>query len=152
MVSTSSLLPKLARDFPDITFLPSVEGFSWSPEERTVFYMETNDTALLLHELSHGLLSHQDYRRDVELIAMETAAWEEARRISARYGVTIDDDVADQHLETYRQWMHDRSTCPECEASGVQTGRQAYHCIACGARWKVNEARLCALRRHVLTH
>jgi len=148
----SQLLPKLNTNFPQITFEPS-ERFAWSPENRTVFYNETdeNATELLLHELSHGVLEHHDYRKDVELLAMETAAWEKALELAKSYDIQIDDEVSEKHLDTYRDWMHARSTCPECEATGYQTKKDTYSCVACGGSWRVNEARLCGLKRYATT-
>lgn len=152
MPSTLSLLPRLNEDFPAITFTAG-DVFSWSPDTRTVFYVESDARGvdLLLHELSHGLLDHHDYRRDVELLNMEAAAWDKARLLAKDYSVKIDESVAEANLETYRDWLHARSTCPTCEATGYQTAKNTYECVACGGSWRVNEARLCGLKRYSLT-
>jgi len=152
MPSIDSLLPKLIADFPEITFLPGPR-FSWSPSKKTVFYDESepSDVALLLHELSHGLLGHQSYAKDVELLAMEASAWGKARELAADYKVKIDPNQREDHLDTYRDWLHDRSTCPSCQATGYQTKKDTYTCVACGQTWRVNEARLCGLKRYVET-
>jgi hypothetical protein len=149
MPSMHSLLPRLSKDFAQVAFTDS-ERFAWSPEEKTVFYNEADENAaeLLLHELSHGLLGHHDYQKDVELLAMETAAWEKALELAKKYEVNIDDEVSGKHLDTYRDWMHARSTCPHCEATGYQTKKDTYSCVACGGSWRVNEARLCGLKRY----
>jgi hypothetical protein len=149
MPSMHSLLPRLNKDFTQITFANS-ERFAWSPEKKTVFYNENDQNAaeLLLHELSHGLLGHHDYQKDVELLAMETAAWEKALELAEKYEVNIEDEVSSKHLDTYRDWMHARSTCPHCEATGYQTKKDTYSCVACGGSWRVNEARLCGLKRY----
>jgi len=149
MPSTLSLLPKLVADFPTIAFAPG-ERFAWSPDQHTVFYNEDESAGveLLLHELSHGLLEHRDYAKDVELLAMEAAAWEKAKELAAIYEVKIDEDAAENNLDTYRDWLHARSTCPTCEAVGYQTKKDTYSCVACGGAWRVNEARLCGLRRY----
>lgn len=129
------------------------ERFSWSPEKQTVFYNELDEEGieLLLHELSHGLLGHHDYQRDIELLAMETAAWERAAELAKQYEQKINSDVSEKHLDTYRDWMHARSTCPTCEATGYQTKKDTYSCVACGGSWRVNEARLCGLKRYSTT-
>jgi DnaJ-class molecular chaperone len=149
MPSMHSLLSKLNKDFPEITFAWS-ERFAWSPDEQTVSYNELDDEGieLLLHELSHGLLGHHDYQRDIELLAMETAAWEKAAELAKNYEQKIDSDISEKHLDTYRDWMHARSTCPTCEATGYQTKKDTYSCVACGGSWRVNEARLCGLKRY----
>lgn len=152
MVSITSLLPKLTADFPSITFSTG-EHFLWSPDHQTVYYKADEDgaTPLLLHELSHGLLEHHDYQKDIELVAMESAAWQHAQEIAGQYGVTINEDTVQDHLDTYRDWLHARSSCPNCEATGYQVKKSVYRCVACSHEWRVNEARLCALRRYSLS-
>lgn len=149
MRSTSSLLNKLKVDYPDISFKPG-DTFLWSPETKTVYYVhdKPDSKALLLHEVSHGLLEHREYTRDIELLAMEAAAWEKANELAKTYHFPISDTVAEEHLDTYRDWLHARSTCPECTATGYQTGRDTYSCPACNTDWRVNEARICELRRY----
>ena len=151
MPSIASLLNSLTTDYPAITFTEAT-AFSWSPDTQTVFYAPTDPDAdaLLLHELSHGLLKHHAYNRDIELLAMESAAWQKARELSVRYEVAISEDTAEDNLDTYREWLHARSTCPACTATGYQDGTSTYSCPACQHRWKVNEAKICALRRHSL--
>ena len=151
MPSITSLLSKLAADFPEVTFQPGPR-FSWSPSQKTVFYDESApDAALLLHELSHGLLGHQSYAKDVELLAMEAAAWGKARELATEYDIKIDPNQREDHLDTYRDWLHDRSTCPKCQATGYQTKKDTYTCVACTEVWRVNEARLCGLKRYTQT-
>lgn len=152
MRSTSSLIHKLKTDYPNITFFES-EQFSWSPVTHTVSYARElpNASELLLHELSHGLLEHREYTRDIELLAMEAAAWEKARELADTYSVRLSEKIVQRHLDTYRDWMHARSTCPECTATGYQTSHSQYACPACTHEWRVNEARLCGLKRYTLT-
>lgn len=145
----SSLIHKLKTEFPTLAFIEA-EQFSWSPATKTVFYNrgQAHAPALLLHELSHALLEHREYRRDIELIAMETAAWDEAQRHAEAYKVRLEESMVQDHLDTYRDWLHARSTCPRCSANGYQTEASHYECAACAHCWRVNEARLCALRRY----
>lgn len=152
MRSMSSLTHKLKTTYTDYSFVVA-EQFSWSPSTRTIFYnpKASHASLLLLHELSHARLGHQEYRRDVELIAMETAAWEEAKKLTDEFNVRLDENAVQDHLDTYRDWLHARSTCPDCSANGYQTDKNHYECPACTHTWKVNEARLCALRRYSLT-
>jgi hypothetical protein len=147
----SSLIHKLKTTYTTIKFTEARE-FSWSPSTRTVFYIpgKAHGTHLLLHELSHALLDHREYRRDIELVAMETAAWEKAKELAKEYNVRIIEHVVQDHLDTYREWLHARSTCPRCSANGYQAEAFKYECAACSHKWRVNEARLCALRRYDL--
>jgi hypothetical protein len=149
MRSMSSLIHKLKTTHPDIAFVQG-EEFLWSPSNRTIFYNPEAPQAslLLLHEFSHSVLDHHTYNRDVELIAMESAAWEHAATLAEEYAVRFNDDVVQDHLDTYREWLHARSLCPECTANGYQTTTNTYQCPACLHQWRVNEARICALRRY----
>jgi len=148
MPSIRSLLPKLAAAYPAISFTPGTR-FAWSPDTHTVYYDEAaNNPELLLHELAHGILGHHDYSKDVELVAMESQAWDKALELSATFAVVIGNDMVQDSLDTYREWLHARSTCPNCEATGYQSGKDTYSCIACTHTWRVNEARICALRRY----
>lgn len=149
MLSMRLLLPKLQAAYPQLRFAVG-ERFAWSPDTRTVFY-DTSDptnTSLLIHEVAHGLLAHREYSKDIELVAMEADAWDKAVVLAADYGIPIPDGIVQDTLDTYRDWLHARSTCPKCEATGYQSGKSEYSCVACGHVWRVNEARLCALRRY----
>lgn len=151
MPLTTLLATKLQADFPGFIFAGSNE-FRWSPQEKTIFYDQTSDDqASLLHELSHAVLDHTDYTKDIELIEMERDAWEHASTIVAkRYGILIDDTTVQDALDTYRDWLHARSTCPHCKATGLQTKKNQYRCLVCETKWRVNDARVCALRRYTL--
>lgn len=142
----TSLLPKLRQDNPTLTFTEG-EHFLWSPDTQTIKYRPSAEPGLLLHELAHALLGHHSYERDIQLLAMERSAWEEAQRLAVTYGVSIPSQITEDHLDTYRDWLHARSTCPTCTATGYQTGAKTYSCPACSQEWRVNEARLCGLRR-----
>jgi hypothetical protein len=149
MLSTISLIKLLKIDYPQFNFKKS-SGFLWSHEDSTIYYVpeNNNDNGFLLHELSHGILNHVDYNRDIELVTMEREAWNKARSLAKSYDVIIDDEFIQLNLDTYRDWLHSRSTCPRCEASGLQIKKSIYKCLACNHEWKVNEARKCALRRY----
>lgn len=152
MRSMSSLIHKLKTTYLDFSFVES-DQFSWSPATQTIFYNREmpNAPLLLLHELSHALLGHREYRRDIELLAMETAAWEEAKQRANEYSIRLQENVVQDHLDTYRDWLHARSTCPNCTANGFQVDTSSYTCPACSHGWRVNEARICALRRYSLS-
>jgi hypothetical protein len=153
MPSTRSLLNRLRIDHPQFAFEPASE-FWWSAAKRTIYIDPDapHTQAFSLHELSHALLDHQGYEYDIDLIKLERDAWEYARtELAPLYQLEIDEQVIQVNLDTYRDWLHARSTCPDCSATGIQTKGQAYRCIACGHTWRVNEARLCALRRYSLS-
>lgn len=148
MQSMNSLLSKLKLDHPDLKFNPS-EDFSWSHKEQAIHYVEGDNPEYLLHELAHASLGHAGYERDIDLLKMERDAWDlAASKLSRRYEVKISDDTVQDNLDTYRDWLHSRSTCPNCSSIGYQIKQSEYGCPACQVKWRVNEARTCSLRRY----
>lgn len=150
MAETNSLLVKLSRDYPKFTFQES-EDFYWSYSKKTVYYADMGADfaeATLLHETAHGLLDHSGYDRDIKLVKMEREAWEHARNtLAPRYGIDINPETIEDMLDSYRDWLHARSTCPHCSMTGLQTDEQTYRCLGCDKAWRVNEARRCGLKR-----
>lgn len=148
MPSTTSLAAKLSDTYPHITFAPGSE-FHWDPEQQMIIYDPAGNPALLLHELSHALLEHREYLKDVQLLEMEREAWEYAiDRLGSNYHVLVSEDIVENALDSYRDWLHARSSCPACSATGIQVKKYLYRCVACHEEWKVNDARSCALRRY----
>jgi hypothetical protein len=148
MPSTHSLLEVLRSDYPQFEFLLATQAH-WSPDSRTIFYSTETSPAELLHELAHALLDHKKYRRDVELIKIERDAWDHAAyRLAPMYAITIDEEIVETALDSYRDWLHTRSACPSCNATGIQSSHHTYRCLACQTIWSVNEAKTCALRRY----
>lgn len=147
---STPLLERIQTDYPNILFKPG-ERFEWRPETRTIVY-DSEDTyfnAHLLHELGHALLSHNHYKRDIDLIAMERDAWQMAKvGLAQGYDTSVTSDVIDHDMDTYRDWLHSRSTCPRCQSNGLQTASREYKCVTCLKKWRVNEARSCQLRRY----
>lgn len=146
---TPTLLTKLQQDYPQFSFCKS-EAFRWSPSEKTVYFASTHpdDIPELLHELSHGLLDHKDYTQDIELIQIEREAWTYARDVlSPIYNVNITDERVQDALDTYRDWLHKRSICPDCGSNGIHTKTNTYKCLTCRCQWRANSAQFCELRR-----
>lgn len=153
MPKINSLVKTLSIAFPTLFFKES-NDFRWSPNETTVYYFPDahNDaTCDLLHETAHGLLQHEGYERDIDLLKMERDAWTYAKHeLAPRFDVKIDDDVVEDALDSYRDWLHARSLCPRCSQTGLQTDVSTYSCLGCDEFWQTNEARRCALRRYSL--
>lgn len=140
MRSTSSLVAKLANNHPAITFALG-DAARWSRDEQTVYYNPTEPHAdwILLHETAHALLDHSDYTRDIELLALERKAWDYASRtLAPRYDISIAPVFVDEHLDTYRDWLHAKSTCPACQSNGYESSLQYYTCVHCGSVWRTN--------------
>jgi hypothetical protein cdiviTM7_01560 len=134
-----------------LTFCPS-DHFHWHHPSRTVYYdpHDTQASAYLLHEYGHALLGHRGYAHDVQLVAMERAAWSTGCRVGAGWQLTVDDDFIESALDTYRDWLHARSQCPHCNATGLQRSDGTYTCLACFTHWRANNATTCQLRRYVV--
>ena len=150
MLSNSFLLSKVRAAYPNLNFTDG-EAFQWSPHEKTIYYHPDGPAFDLIHELAHALLGHTSYTKDIQLLEMERDAWARAITIAAQYDITVTEDYIQDALDTYRDWLHARSTCPECNATGLQSKKSLYRCLVCSTEWRVNDARVCALRRYKLT-
>lgn len=143
----SSILEQLQVLLPSVTF--KNDGvFCWSPKTQTIHFSDNDLKAhagiwALLHEAGHALLDHKTYAIDFELIAMEVAAWEKAKELAKNLKTTIDNDHMQDCLDTYRDWLHKRSTCPTCGSVSLQQSEVLYACHNCPAQWAVTRARLC---------
>ncbi len=141
-----NIISDLKDAYPSISF---TEGgtFAWNPKDHTVYFTMSSlgkqARWTLLHEFAHGMLDHQDYTSDLELLTLETAAWEAAKILQVRYDKTnpIDEDHIQDCLDTYRDWLYARSRCTHCEQTGLQMSADHYYCINCTQRWQVTHAR-----------
>ncbi len=150
MPATSSLSKKLARSHPHITFTQG-EQARWSPTTSTVFYNpnETHADWILLHETAHAILGHQEYTLDIELLKLERAAWHYATTtLAPQYDILIDTEFIETHLDTYRDWLHTKSTCPHCQSNGIEQTKQRYLCVHCGGTWRTNIGVDTGIRRY----
>lgn len=147
--SISSLIKRLSPLVPAIAFEPD-DDFAWSPAAHTVTYTEAAPDASwqLLHEVGHATCRHEGYRRDIELLGYEVEAWEAAKQLAAKLDLRIPHEIIEEHLDTYRDWLHARSQCVDCAQTGIQTHTDTYRCLHCPASWRVNDGRHCGLRRY----
>jgi len=141
-----SLVEQLKIDFPHIEFIKGAR-FAWDATGKILYKKLSknieHDIFSLLHELGHAILSHQDYTHDIELLKLEVAAWEKAHELAERYGVSLDEDYIQDCLDSYRDWLHLRATCPTCQTRSLQASASNYHCHNCGSDWQVTRSRLC---------
>ena len=149
------LISKLSAAYPQLHFCQA-ERFYWSPKEQMIFYqIKSNDIYRwkLLHEVSHSLLGHKIYQSDVELLQLEVAAWAKAKQLATDLGLApIDNTYIQDCLDTYRDWLHKRSTCPTCGTRSLQENAERYHCFNCQAEWRVSPSRFCRTYREVNRH
>lgn len=152
----TSLLTRLKKMYPGLTF-EAAKQFAWSPKNRTVSYnkVEINrgdGVWALLHEVGHGLLGHQQFTSDAQLLMYEAAAWQKAVEIAHQFDITIPTEHIDECLNTYRDWLYARSTCSNCQVNGLQIDQRTYKCINCSHTWEVSASRFCRPYRmnHIL--
>ncbi|HUB93012.1 MAG TPA: hypothetical protein VMB52_00755 [Verrucomicrobiae bacterium] len=143
--SMAVLLANIRSDYPDLEFIES-NRFLWHSQKKYVsFTMNMHSEQgpwTLLHELGHALLGHNDYRYDIELLQLEAAAWYKAHELSENYGLKINEDYIQDCLDTYRDWLHLRATCPNCFARTLQASPSHYRCLNCQTEWTVTRSRL----------
>jgi len=144
-------LRTLRATFPHISFQES-DTFRWSPTAKTVYVAPLRteaDLYTLLHETGHALSNHVHYTQDLRLIKMEREAWDVAKeQLAPLFDTSISDQVVEGALDSYRDWLTARSRCPECNQTGVQQDETHYRCLVCSSIWRVNDARMCQLRRY----
>lgn len=141
------LLAILKKDFPEVHFVPG-ELFSWSSRKQTITYPKMQPSAehaawSLLHELGHALLGHTTYQTDFELLKLEAAAWDAATKLGQRYQHQIDPNHIQDCLDTYRDWLYQRSACPQCRMTALQRDMHTYCCYNCNSEWRVSRTKLC---------
>ena len=147
---------RLERDFPGVKFVYNRKRFSFRLKNGfpTVFLGEPcpKYALLTLHELGHALCKHKDYTVDVQRIKIESEAWERAKTVLFEYRARAffdngkvkdaelakmvpewDEDFMQEKLDTYRDWLHQKSKCKKCGLTRYQTEDGKYHCPRCGA-------------------
>ena len=134
-------LQQVKSDFPQFTFKHH-EVFHWSPRQNCVYYnadqlKKNSGFSQLLHELSHALLGHTHYGSGVELLKMETQAWAKAQELASRYDLEINAEQIETCLDSYRDWLYLRSSCPNCKSISAEVDSNTYHCFNCLQKWTV---------------
>jgi len=151
MPAMENLITELETRFPELRFTPGRQ-FYWSPETGEIAYEAgargKQAVWSLLHETGHALSGHESYEADFELLRLEIDAWERARRLAADLGVDIDEDHIQNNLDTYRDWLYQRSICPACGTKSLQQGDFVhYRCFNCHTVWRVTASRFCRAYR-----
>lgn len=141
------LAKRIQKDFTALEF-EQASQFSWHAGKQAISYNETllgssRGIWALLHEIGHAQLKHSDYESDVELLRMEVNAWDQARELARDYEVAVDDNYVEDALDSYRDWLHLRSTCPACHQRCTQQDPHTYVCHNCASSWHVTRSRHC---------
>ena len=127
----AEFLQRLREDYPGLRFIEGSK-FAFRPPRTIVLGPpEPFSELLALHEVSHAILKHRTFRMDVERRRMESEAWEKAQELASRYGIEANEDLIQDELDTYRDWLHNKSKCRSCGLTRYQTPDGAYHCPRC---------------------
>lgn len=141
------LLLKLQKLLPSSVLFIAARDFYWSPKNQTIYYNNQQEDLAgqwaLIHEAAHALLGHKSYQTDAGLLMLEVAAWQKAQEMSKKIRINIDDQHIENCLNTYRDWLYARSTCPTCMLNSLQIDAHAYMCLNCSTRWSVSKSRFC---------
>ena len=93
-----------------------------------------------LHELGHALCRHKDYNTSIERLKIESQAWQMAKTVvqnhpeyQKKFGINYDQNFAEAQLDTYRDWLHNKSKCPRCGLTRFQTPDHLWHCPLCNS-------------------
>lgn len=140
----ATFLARIKDDFPELKFVSGAR-FSFRPP-RTVVLNKSEcraldvsgnsgnpnaDKLLLLHEIGHALTKRYDFNTEIERLKIEVLAWEKAKELAPVYGVDIDEDLIQGELDTYRDFLHQKSRCPSCGLTRFQTPDKLWHCPNC---------------------
>ncbi len=133
---------QIIKDFGDYTFVDSSE-FYWSAIDKTIhFDSRRMDSAeglyKLVHEIGHAESQHKNFTSGIRLLSLETEAWDKAKEIASTFDISIPEDFIEHSLDSYRDWLHKRSTCPQCKSIGVESGENEYRCFNCSQKWLVS--------------
>lgn len=145
------MVDQILADYTQFSFNAS-DQFMWSPMTATIHFDRNNLDHVsgvwsLMHELGHALLSHQGYEHDIDLIKLERAAWDKAVELSQHYQIEINEDHVENCMDSYRDWLKSRSTCPDCDNVSLQTETATYRCFNCGCSWQVSASPICQVQR-----
>ena len=124
------LVDKLRSDYPELRFREG-RKFLFKPPKTIVLGPEKPADLLLLHEVGHYLCGHVSFYTVPERLKCEREAWDKARELCETYGVFYDEEIVEQELDSYRDWLDKKSRCPSCGLTRFQTPDGAFHCPKC---------------------
>jgi hypothetical protein len=147
MTKLNDILTQLIKQNPSIKYKQGSD-FKWSHKTQTIFYINKNDKTsiwALIHETAHAQLNHHSYKTDQQLLNLELQAWQQAQKIANTLDTNINQDYIEDCLDTYRDWLHKRSTCPNCDVTSTQNKLGIYKCFNCLCSWKVPASPQCKI-------
>ncbi len=132
MPKNTKFLAKLEELYPNY-HIHFGKKFMFRPPKTIYFGPKStpNFEFFALHELAHAELGHFNFKTDVERIKMEVAAWGKTKELCQKFGVEFDSSLAEEELDSYRNWLHQKSLCKKCGLTRYQTPNGTYHCPHC---------------------
>lgn len=133
---------KIVKKFRDYKFVDSSE-FYWSAIDKTIHFdssrMDSEEGLYkLIHEIGHAESHHKNFTSGIKLLSLETEAWVKAKDIASTFDLNIPEKFIEHSLDSYRDWLHKRSTCPTCKTVGIESNENQYRCFNCRQKWAVS--------------
>lgn len=133
---------EIIKTFEDFNFVDS-SVFYWSAIDSTIHFdskLMHSDEGLykLIHEIGHAESQHKNFNSGIRLLSLETEAWDKALAIASTFDIEIPADFIEHSLDSYRDWLHKRSMCPDCKTIGIESGENQYKCFNCRQKWTVS--------------
>lgn len=133
---------EIIKTFDNYNVVDSSE-FYWSAIDSTIHFdsrLMDRDEGLykLIHEIGHAKSGHKNFDSGIRLLSLETEAWDKAQAIASTFDIKIPANFIEHSLDSYRDWLHRRSTCPECKTIGIESGENEYRCFNCRQKWVVS--------------
>lgn len=131
-----AFLETLKSEFPNFSFKPG-RKFLFRPK-KSIFYLEDNENfrLLLLHELAHALLGHFSFETSLDRLKIERDAWDKTRSLCADFNVPFLEEVAEAELNSYRDWLHQKTLCKTCGLSCIEVDSESLFCPFCQKTYK----------------
>lgn len=135
-VALNSLVSRLQRDYPEFHFVYG-KRFSFRPPKTIVIGPDEgkNTPLLVFHELGHAISGEYSYALSIERLKIESLAWQEGKKAYQNYQDLAlpawDDSFVEDNLDTYRNWLHQKSKCPSCGLTRYQDANQKWCCPYC---------------------
>ncbi|MDO4870922.1 MAG: hypothetical protein Q3996_02385 [Candidatus Saccharibacteria bacterium] len=148
-MQAKQIINQLRNDYPRFVFLAG-ENFLFHSSEQQIFYIPDGEAIFLIHELAHALLQHHDYKFDIELLKIESEAWDLTKELANKYKLDITENEINDAIDSYREWLDTRSRCPKCNSIGFQKKTGVYCCLECQSEWRPNSAKQNFLRRKLI--
>lgn len=132
----------LITKYQQYTFLPA-SFFSYDASEEVINYdpirlNKPNGKISLLHEISHCELGHFNYQYDIELLMMEVDAWHYTKKLADQHGIGLDESYIQDCIDSYKDWVELRGTCPRCNNYCFEQSKNLYSCFVCSSMWQVS--------------